>query len=50
MVALLWRGCAVIIIIIIIKYLFRSKTRHSKSQHKVWTHTRLLFTGPWPHH
>jgi hypothetical protein len=26
---------------IIIKYLFRSKTRHSKSQHKVWTHTRL---------
>jgi hypothetical protein len=24
---------------IIIKYLFRSKTRHSKSQHKVWTHT-----------
>jgi hypothetical protein len=28
-------------IIIIIKYLFRSKTRHSKSQHKVWTHTRL---------
>ena len=30
-----------IIIIIIIKYLFRSKTRHSKSQHKVWTHTRL---------
>ena len=26
---------------IIIKYLFRSKTRHSKSQHEVWTHTRL---------